>query len=77
MRKSGWIVVGAAAVALAGCAGSMEKSALAPEAELTRDQAYVGRVERIARQRGIAVVWVNRPKRDKPAAETASTDAPR
>jgi hypothetical protein len=54
------------ALALAGCAGMNAKPAytdadtLSPEEYA--DAAYVARVERIARARGIDVTWVNAPR---------------
>lgn len=59
---------------LAGCAGMQQKSVaayVAPQRApslMDVDQAYVARVEAIARRRGIGVVWVNSPSR--PVAKT-------
>lgn len=59
-------------IGLAGCA-SMEKQAVAtapqsaaqPAMLADADEVYVTRVERIARRRGIEVVWINPPKNVK------------
>ncbi len=53
--------------ALAACASTDEKSSLATAtrveapSNLTVDDAYVNRVEYLARQRGVEVHWVNMP----------------
>lgn len=55
-------------LALSSCASMDARTARdASEAAVgpSDDQAYVSRVEQIARQRGITVVWVNPPR--KPA----------
>ncbi|MEI2454376.1 hypothetical protein ABU614_13340 [Lysobacter firmicutimachus] len=56
---------------LAACAGTQTKSsyvepASAPRAEssMSRDERYIATIERIARNRGIDVVWVNPPQRE-------------
>lgn len=53
--------------ALCGCASTQTGIARTPAAAaptsslLQEDQAYVQYVERVARRRGIHVVWVNKP----------------
>lgn len=61
-------------IGLAGCASMGEQAARAAPQPVSQtklladaDQVYVTRIERIARRRGIEVVWVNPPnsvKRD-------------
>lgn len=46
---------------LAGCA-STGSASLSHENSMKVDAAYVTRVEAIARQRGVAVQWVNPPR---------------
>lgn len=54
------------ALALSGCAGMNAKPAYVEADTLTpeeyADAAYVARVERYARARGIDVTWVNAPR---------------
>ncbi|MGH8082235.1 MAG: hypothetical protein ACREP7_16795 [Lysobacter sp.] len=57
---------------LAACAGTQSKSTYVEPsvskhdlATMDRDASYVSAVERIARRRGIGVVWVNPPDRRK------------
>ena len=68
------IALGTTVVLLAGCAGAKETVRQAQpnyhEGSVVTDQAYVDRVESIARQRGINVTWVHPPKRR--VGETAS-----
>ncbi|AWV07837.1 hypothetical protein [Marilutibacter maris] len=61
-------------VGLAACAGMPEKSTQAERAPsiMDADEAYVAYVERVARRRGIEVVWVNVPRAK--AAEQDSDD---
>ena len=52
-------------VAMAGCASTAPRGEAAPQAQaLTAEEAYIARVEQIARRRGIDVTWVNLPKFD-------------
>jgi len=57
---------------LAACAGMQQKSGsafVAPQRApsiMDNDELYIAQVERIARRRGIEVVWVNVPR--KPVA---------
>jgi hypothetical protein len=61
------VFIALAATGLAACAGTQEKSSLATAtrveapSNLTVDDAYVARVEYMARQRGVEVHWVNMP----------------
>ena len=56
-------------VGVAGCAGMDQRSGAAfvapPRAAsiMDSDEAYIAAVERIARRRGIEVVWVNVPRK--------------
>ncbi|HEY5803726.1 MAG TPA: hypothetical protein VIT90_08560 [Lysobacter sp.] len=54
-------------VGLAACAGMESKTTYVPEPKtpsiMDDDDAYISYVERIARRRGIEVVWVNTPKK--------------
>ncbi|MEH6417608.1 hypothetical protein [Pseudomonas sp. CGJS7] len=63
---------------LAACAGTQTKTAHTaapmsahPAASPDRDSVYVATVERVARRRGIDVVWVNPPDRRKLARTPA------
>ena len=58
------LALSVAVVGLAACAGMPEKSAQVERAPtiMDADQAYVAYVERVARRRGIEVVWVNVPR---------------
>lgn len=61
-------------VGLAACASTGPTSATAyvapppASAAMDVDEAYIARVQQIARRRGVEVVWVNMPR--KPAAKT-------
>ncbi|QSX77036.1 hypothetical protein [Agrilutibacter solisilvae] len=54
------------AVALTGCAGMDARSTYVDPSDVSspeyRNNLYVTRVESIARQKGIDVVWVNPPR---------------
>ncbi|RPE77155.1 hypothetical protein [Vulcaniibacterium tengchongense] len=56
-----------AAIGLAACSGMQAKSSYVPEPKppsvMDEDEAYIAHVERIARQRGIEVRWVNLPRK--------------
>lgn len=58
-----------ALLGLAACAGMRERPSAAfvpPQRApsiLTSDEAYMARVESIARRRGIEVIWVNVPRK--------------
>ena len=63
-------------VGLSACAGMESKSTYVPPESRTptimdTDEAYVGYVERVARRRGLDVVWVNVPR--KSAEQIAQT----
>ncbi|MGQ4583052.1 hypothetical protein [Lysobacter sp. F60174L2] len=62
-RLSRIFVVSLSVAGLAACASMDEQSAsIAPQSSsIGVDGAYVGRVEEIARRRGIEVMWVNPP----------------
>lgn len=51
-------------VAITGCASMDHRAdAAAPQAQaMTAEEAYIARVEQIARRRGIDVLWVNPPR---------------
>ncbi|SOD56940.1 hypothetical protein SAMN06296416_11185 [Pseudoxanthomonas wuyuanensis] len=62
--------VSLSALLLSACAGTQEMTrsdapAAEPQArpELTRDELYIAYVERVARRRGIHVMWVNPPQK--------------
>jgi hypothetical protein len=69
-------VLSLSVIALAACAGMQQRSEVARVAPqrapslLDDDDAYIAKVEAIARQRGLVVVWVNKPRKApaKPAA---------
>lgn len=66
-RLSRIFVVSLSVAGLAACASMDEQSAgVAPPSSTTIDvdDAYVGRVEQIARRRGIEIMWVNPPTTD-------------
>lgn len=67
MKLSLGIALGSTAMLLAGCAGTQETVRQAEptyrEGSIVQDQAYIDRVESIARQRGVNVTWVHPPKR--------------
>ena len=54
-------------VGLAACAGMQSKTPYVPEPQapsiMDDDEAYIAYVERVARRRGIEVVWVNTPRK--------------
>lgn len=62
-------VLSLSVLGLSACAGMHEKSDsafVAPQRApsiMDNDEAYMAAVERIARRRGIEVVWVNLPRR--------------
>lgn len=59
-------VLSLSVLGLAACAGTEVKSTHVPEhtpSILDNDEAYVAYVERVARRRGIDVVWVNTPRK--------------
>lgn len=57
-------IVSLSLVGLAACASVEHRAAQkAPQARaMTSEEMYIARVEQIARRRGIAVIWVNRPQ---------------
>ena len=63
----GFILGSAAVLLLAGCASTHEvaqhPATVHPEGSIVEDQVYVAVVEKIAKQRGTRVVWVNPPKK--------------
>lgn len=59
-------VVSSTLLFLTACASTgtaYEKAPMKHESRATDDNTYVTMVERIARQRGIQVMWVNPPKK--------------
>lgn len=55
---------------LAGCASmddELTRSGPAADQTMTAEEIYIAKVERIARRRGIEVVWVNPPEAAPPA----------
>jgi ABC-type sugar transport system substrate-binding protein len=61
MRRFALVSVALASLMLAACA-STPTPPPAGSTSYTTDQWYVAQVEGKARQRGVAVVWVNPPK---------------
>lgn len=68
--KVGMAVVSVAALTLAACATTGESTSYKPapansgsETRIVKDDAYMAKVEHLARQRGIHVTWVNPPTR--------------
>lgn len=55
-------IMALAVVALGGCAGMQERSTLVPN-QTVDDQAYIAQVERMARDRGVSVHWINPPQK--------------
>jgi hypothetical protein len=55
-------ILAIAIVALSGCAGMQDKSAMNPN-RIVDDSAYIAQVEHLARSRGVSVHWVNPPQR--------------
>lgn len=62
--------VSLSALLLCACAGTQQMTSTSPppaeplaESGMTRDQLYVAYVERVARRRGIHVMWVNPPQK--------------
>ena len=69
MRRLSLLVLGAVAVALAGCAGAPSKSTVAPSPaafDEDVDYEYVTIVTDDARQRGHYIVWVHPPQKKMP-----------
>lgn len=60
-------------LALTGCAGMEYRSAnvagQSVSSRVTKDEAYVARVEAAARQRGVEVLWVNAPASSNHSSE--------
>lgn len=60
-------VLSLAVLGLAACAGTQARSTYVPEPKtpsiMDGDEEYMAYVERIARRRGIEVVWVNLPRK--------------
>lgn len=71
-------VLALSVLGLAACAGMESKSTYVPEPRpptiMDADEAYIAYVERVARRRGLGVVWVNVPRKtaDQVAQESAS-----
>lgn len=68
-------VLSLSVLGLAACAGMHERSDsafVAPQRApsiMDSDEAYMATVERIARRRGIEIVWVNLPRRQMVAKQ--------
>lgn len=68
-------VLSLSVLGLAACAGTHERSGsafVAPQrapSVMDNDEAYIAAVERIARRRGIEVVWVNLPRKQLVASQ--------
>ncbi len=64
-------------VGLSACAGMQSKTAYVPEPKapsiMDDDEAYIAYVERVARRRGIEVVWVNTPRKTADQVAQASS----
>ena len=62
-------VLSLSVLGLAACAGMHERSDttyVAPQrapSSMDRDEVYMAQVERIARRRGVEVIWVNVPRK--------------
>ncbi len=58
---------------LSACATTDERSMYTSSQETPRmtdrDEAYMGYVERVARSRGVGVMWVNPPRRKQMVAQ--------
>ncbi|HZH42624.1 MAG TPA: hypothetical protein VEY50_00850 [Lysobacter sp.] len=70
--KLGLCIVLLATVGLAACASTSETSSAAPKRTpsiMDPDEAYMARVQEVARRRGIQVQWVHPPH--KTAAQVA------
>ncbi|UNK49320.1 hypothetical protein MNR01_16600 [Lysobacter sp. S4-A87] len=69
MNASLRMVVLVSVCGLAACAGMESKSTYVPEQKkpsiMDNDEAYIAYVERVARRRGIEVVWVNSPRKSE------------
>ncbi|ALN90488.1 MULTISPECIES: hypothetical protein [Lysobacter] len=70
------VVLSLSILGLAACAGTQSKSTYVEPsmsnhqiAGMSRDDRYVSAVERLARKRGIEVMWVNPPDRRKLISE--------
>jgi hypothetical protein len=75
MKAIAGVVAALGLVLLAGCASSgTARNGVAAEKQsaMTADERYVAQVERMARQRGTQVVWVNRPNKRNPATVASS-----
>ena len=66
-------VLAVSAVVLAGCA-SQDQAARATTPHDVDDAAYVAAVDKVARERGIEVRWVNPPQKRVPEPTTGSND---
>jgi len=71
-------VLSLAVLGLAACAGTQTKTTYVPEPKpasiMDNDEAYMDYVERVARRRGIEVVWVNLPRK---TADQVAVEAPK
>lgn len=57
-----FFVITAAAALIVGCAGGGSSSLATKSSAQAVDQAYVAKVETLARHRGVDVHWVNPPR---------------
>jgi hypothetical protein len=63
------VILSLSVIGLAACAGMQQRSGaayVAPQRApsiMDDDDAYIAKVEAIARQRGLDVVWVNKPRK--------------
>ncbi|MGJ7903585.1 hypothetical protein [Lysobacter sp. 1R34A] len=69
-------VLSLSVLGLAACAGTHTKTSYAEPsvskhaiAGMSRDERYVSAVERVAKRRGIEVVWINPPDRSRIASQ--------
>ncbi|RNF82578.1 hypothetical protein [Montanilutibacter psychrotolerans] len=66
-------VLSLSVLGLAACASTSDRDAFVPPPHtpslMDQDEAYIAAVERIARRRGIDVVWVNTPRRPMESEE--------
>ena len=70
-------VLSLAVLGLAACAGTQTRTTYVPEPKpasiMDNDEAYMAYVERVARRRGIEVVWVNLPRKTADQVAVEST----
>ena len=60
------------AVSLSGCASNSSMASNSMSSESKYDEAYIAKVDRISRDRGVVVKWVNPPRKKKPVDDDKS-----